>query len=874
MRDRRNLSQEELELLQARAPEPMLDSLDPALAEPVARPVAQWENYERTGELRSLPVPEERQERGAFDALHSVGDRLKAQRALEGDDGGFLDPWEADPWKIGSVSVPNLFATVWNLPGSVARGAGELASTVSPWHIGKELGRRAAIASFANEAAGEDDRIYRYYHDFLIEHTDSQLTEEQETLVTLASEVFGPFLEATLANPYDPANVDLFDPDKTAERMSLVHAVGEQIEGVLPVTPWDGDYNPEWSENLSRMIQEESGEIVLEVGLGAVSGGGGLVSSAVRRTTGAVRQGVRQVASDIRMEGVFDLDDVDLMTGRDYGQQRRAATVELDYVQQHRSVHGATGGVIQDPETGRTFISTAAHFVVGKGQRVVDEAGELLRIEGQPVDFSGIRARTEGGEIGTVTGVSAIDLERDVALLEVTGLSGSLDLPDASLSDARTLLGREGALTETRVVGDTGAYLETGTAVGVKRESGAPVIGGGTQIAGVYLGTVGDLGVYAPGSVVSELLGQVGDRNVRLGRELSQRAVREGLFHRYTLEDPGVGLVNQVPGAEIIPFVPDVASPDILMPQFEAASVEPELHSLDPDEQWGDILTEMIGEMEERKTADFESELLHVEKPLMQSARESTFSVADPLADVFSRVSDDPGLFFAIGRRYQDEEGSYFRHRAFSDREQTRRYRRFMEESAPWDEFDFERGSVLVPPGRLLSAGGEASEHPHVLREGVVGFRDITELGQALSQLKDVSAEDFSLQIVRGLESSKADLGLDFSGRPFSFVFQAESVLELDLPKLSELRDVYGEIRESGGSLISSGMPVVFRVILRGYEIGMLKVVLRCLCRGTIFLLNWACLGCRLLDILRVKWLLSMKKFSLQDVHRRVQGDR
>ena len=93
-------------------------------------------------------------------------------------------------------------------------------------------------------------------------------------------------------------NADLFDPHTTSERMPMLHAVGEYVEGLLPASPWDTDYNPEWSKNVSTMIEEEAGEVALELLLGNIG--------TIARTTRRAVRSARNIIDDVRVKGVFD----------------------------------------------------------------------------------------------------------------------------------------------------------------------------------------------------------------------------------------------------------------------------------------------------------------------------------------------------------------------------------------------------------------------------------------------------------------------------------------------------------------------------------------------------------------------------------------
>ena len=585
--------------------------------------------------------------------------------------------------------------------------------------------------------------------------TGGGATEEQQIIGQFFQDV-GVFAQSTFMNPYDPANVGVFDPLQTVERMPALGAAAEYVEGASPITA-AGEYNPYWSENLSEAIREESGELLLEIGLGAVLGGAGVASGAVRRGVGAVHRGIRSSAADIRMEGLLD-----------FGELRRAATVELDLATRQGFRQSGVGGVIADPKTGQIYISTAAHVVTGQ--------------RGQPLDFAGIRATTGTGEIGTVQGVSAIDLERDIALLQVTGLTETLNLPDFPLSGSHTLLGRQGMRTDARIVGDSGAAIETTTAVGVAGESGAPLISGVTDIAGLYLGTLDQpgavtRGMYADADAISALIGQVGDSRVRLGRELSKQAYAQGLHHRITRGDADVRIEGQDLYARGgVGVFQEVPPPTILLPQFQMAQTQ--VHSR--DDEWRSVLSQMFAEQDD------------VSLP---------FSAATPFSQLFSEVSADPDLFFYVGRRGQDISGL-----GFLDQAQTERYREWVETRAPWDEFPLYEGAHLIPPGQVTTPSGQRIDRPYVSQEGVFGFRDVTELGRALREDSGLARDQFSLQIGRGIETADVHRRFGMDRTSSAFYLDVESLLELDLPDVAGLRNVFQEIRESGGQVRQFGI--------------------------------------------------------------------
>ena len=209
---------------------------------------------------------------------------------------------------------------------------------------------------------------------------------------------------------------------------------------------------------------------------------------------------------------------------------------------------------------------------------------------GAPVrDLSGIRATTREGDIGTVRGLAAVDLERDLALLEITGLDTGLSVSDAPLSDVHTLLGRVGETTDASIRGrETGATIRGTTARGVAGESGAHLLTESGEVGGVYLGEVAGEAVYSPGEGLSGLFGEVSDTRIPLDETLARQAQRESIQLRYGRGETGVegsGFVSRVESPGVID---DVLKPEILLPQFQVAAAADDsvLHSLsDPREE-------------------------------------------------------------------------------------------------------------------------------------------------------------------------------------------------------------------------------------------------------------------------------------------------
>ena len=759
MRNARNLSDEQIAELSA----------------PVDKPTAQWESFQETGALRPVSQRAPRRRGGPFEALHAVGERLEARGSLEFSevDLSSFDDISAERPSLFGLDLPRP-SKIWeNIPGSAGRLYDEVMGTISLQPLfNREAGfteQQRDIGRMVGDVATliwEDIPLVQAH----------RMQKERELARYYGREVSGDVL-------------------RTPEVESLSQVV-ETVEQISPVGPAEGG-GLEWRGTgaIAELIEQEPTEFLLELGTMGLGAG----------FTGARRmlRATRPFESDF-------FDDIDVFTGRDIGRQRQAATVELDIARQGRRdtsfARSGMGAVVADP-TGRQHIATAAHVVVGQ--------------HGRPLDVAGIRATTGTGEIGTVRGISQIDLERDIALLEVSGLTETLDIPDLP-GGRHTLLGREGTRAEARIVGESGASLETTTAVGVAGESGAPLIGEGADLVGGYTGLLEQdgrvvRGMYFPVSAVSDLLGEVDGRRIPLGRELSQRAVREGLGHRIGRGDVGVHIEGETPFVQRTPVTPgEVAAPVMLFPQVQFAGDSVQHHSFDPDDDWRGTLHAMMGEMAEQRQSRIqqrESRVRYADAPqpdvlLRQDRREALqqgqlpdFSPDAPLPELFSAVSADPELFFYVGQR-----GAELSEQAILDRPQTRRYRDWLEEGVPWeDEFPLEESSVLVDPGRMLSPEGRPSQHAHVMRQGVVGYRDVTELGQHLRGLGGVSREAYTLQVGRGVAADvQGQLGLGSS--PSDMFFQAESLLEIELPHVAELRDVYQEIRTSGGRVRQPGL--------------------------------------------------------------------
>ena len=569
------------------------------------------------------------------------------------------EPWEVDPVKIGGVSVPHLGATLVNLPGGMLRGVTDFLSAVSPYHLGKGLGIRAGEAAVAHTAAGDDDRLYRHFMDLQAKHRkDEGFTEIQQVLGGLGRDI-GTFAKGTFANPYDPADAALFDPSTTEKRMPMLHAVGEQIESVLPGTPWDQEYNPEWSENLSRLIQEESGELALEL----VGARFGSISRAVRSTSRGIRRGI----DDITFADTFDLDGVDVLGGRGAlsAQERLAqATVQL------RAYEGSRLRKVGTAVRTEEGLLTASHTLIGTPRRV---GGELTG----DLDIGQIHTRTLGDdpEFGAVRGILEIDPEQDIALLEEIGTGGpTVSLAEAVEAGTQQLgYGASGRLAEVHtprghVIGEEveserGGVLGFTSARSVGGVSGAGLVSPEGDLTGIYLGTLErggtEVGMFTPARGIERMLSErdVSAESLPVSqldsRANLERLYGEGLAQRVRRRDPGLTIRDTGPFATGL-FTEDAALPGET--SLDLQSGDPSFQDEGFDIEESADLSEFERRLDRRYSGP-EGKVPFEYDP------DQTFS------ELIRAVSKEEGVFFRIGRRDEDlsklvtpeDWGSYYR---------------------------------------------------------------------------------------------------------------------------------------------------------------------------------------------------------------------
>ena len=554
------------------------------------------------------------------------------------------EPWEVDPVKIGGVSVPHLGATLVNLPGGMLRGVTDFLSAVSPYHLGKGLGIRAGEAAVAHTAAGDDDRLYRHFMDLQAKHRkDEGFTEIQQVLGGLGRDI-GTFAKGTFANPYDPADAALFDPSTTEKRMPMLHAVGEQIESVLPGTPWDQEYNPEWSENLSRLIQEESGELALEL----VGARFGSISRAVRSTSRGIRRGI----DDITFADTFDLDGVDVLGGRGAlsAQERLAqATVQL------RAYEGSRLRKVGTAVRTEEGLLTASHTLIGTPRRV---GGELTG----DLDIGQVHTRTLGDdpEFGAVRGILEIDPEQDIALLEEIGTGGpTVSLAEAVEAGTQQLgYGASGRLAEVHtprghVIGEEveserGGVLGFTSARSVGGVSGAGLVSPEGDLTGIYLGTLErggtEVGMFTPARGIERMLSErdVSAESLPVSqldsRANLERLYGEGLAQRVRRRDPGLTIRDTGPFATGL-FTEDAALPGDT--SLDLQSGDPSFQDEGFDIEESADLSEFERRLERRYSGP-EGKVPFEYDP------DQTFS------ELIRAVSQEEGVFFRIGRRDED----------------------------------------------------------------------------------------------------------------------------------------------------------------------------------------------------------------------------
>jgi len=752
MRHQRSLTDEELALL----------------SEPVDRPTAEWDTFQETGQLRPVESsrPEGRVIGGPWAAFHGV-EELPADTSREADD----NPWYPRWGEIRKHFWP-----------SAGRLYDEVLGYVSPQILFDRYAgfteQQREIGSLVSDAARSLFSFDVSPHFLTGSEIGTLPTTPEEDLSFYRSRLESQF-------PHTAPSMPGYDDPKVAEELELRElkrkypSLTQMSEGLQALTPVHPERGWQGTQALSRMVEQEPFEFALDIGLSAT--GIGVGAAGVRGTVRGFRVARRAVSP---LEDIGDaLSDIDVLTGElsPVGRLRRS-TVDIEvqgtrsWDLQNLSRFGRRRrelgtGVLVSP----TEIVTASHTLTGKTDAAFP-------------NIERITATIAGGQridVGTISGLSP---EADIAVLDLPDsvdaplldIAGDIDDFDVLYGKSRIGEGYDSGTIGREIARDpiTGAALRETSYVGRGGLSGAGLATERGQLAGIYLGTYDDVGMFADASTVQRFLEE--DRPTFDVQDFDRSWHRQRLMDRalYNREGAEIGL--------------GVRSLDAL----STFGSQYELQSRDPDDDWRGSLLGMLEEMEQYRRVDERRLALDDIQSAMYEGL--GFSQDATLAEMFRAVEKDPELFFYVGRRGVDVED-----RAYVDRGETKRYRRWEEAGSPVDEFDFEKSSRLVPAGQFLSAEGVASQHPHVVKHGVFGYGNIEALGQHLRQVfekaGDVPLDDYSLQLVRGrpseIDATKIGYGDVTRRSSADFLPGAQGLLEFDLPSLDVLRDVYSEVR-------------------------------------------------------------------------------
>lgn len=300
--------------------------------------------------------------------------------------------------------------------------------------------------------------------------------------------------------------------------------------GFVESTP----FGPRGWTGFVEYLEQEPAELPLEL---ALMGAG-------RAATGARRL--------VRSARPFDADvfsDTDLLSGRLTPQEQlRRATLHIDVLGQRQ------WNPFELSSFGRRELLEQGAGTVVSPQEVLTASHILTGHQGTGAfDVQSIRARTYTGQQVDVPSVSGILPEADIAVLDlppeinVAPLNIMTDIPDIQIG-----LGGEG------IVGGgvrdiySGSMIRGTTYQGVAGESGSGLVTESGGLSGIYLGMLGDQGLFADAPTVSSFLQQarptfeVGQLDTTLHR---QRLIERGLHYqaagqglalhgRYGVQDP------------------------------------------------------------------------------------------------------------------------------------------------------------------------------------------------------------------------------------------------------------------------------------------------------------------------------------------------
>ena len=313
---------------------------------------------------------------------------------------------------------------------------------------------------------------------------DSSFTVEQIVAGKTVAEAVSYYgFDASRRNQYDIGDYNkYFSESAVARRYPTLTMAGQQIDRVLPWSPWRGYQGAEafWKE-----FQTEPGDLLLDLGLSASGFGAGV--AAARQVIRPFRMLSRAIDPLSDLPKVFD--DVNVLTGEVSAARRlQEGTVEID-VLGRRSLRNF--GRRERVRTGLGFaledqtVATAAHVIVGH--------------EGAPGVARRIRARAFSGDVVDVSGVRT-DLEVDTAILDLPRLPGVRGM---SLADSSRLMGLDERMGN--VLGTYRGSLGFTDYQSVRGASGMGLVSESGEAAGMYLGVLGGRGIFTPASRIEAL---------------------------------------------------------------------------------------------------------------------------------------------------------------------------------------------------------------------------------------------------------------------------------------------------------------------------------------------------------------------------------
>ena len=745
MREHRNLSEEELALLSA----------------PVEKPTAQWDSYQESGTLR--PVREPEMIGGPWAAFHGLEERRSSRVESEGDE----DPWYPRWGEIKRQFLPSAGRLYDEVVGYISSQV-----LFDPYGEGfteqqRELG---SLVSDTAKSLFSFDVSSDFFGGSEIGGLPS--TPEQD-LASHRLRLQRQFPHtAEFMGGYD--DLEVAEELEQREMQRRYPSLTQMSEGLQAITPIHPEHGWQGTHALSRLIEQEPAEFALDLAFSATGIGAGLAG--VRGTARGIRAARRGVSP---LEDIGDaFGDIDLLTGElsPIGRLRRS-TVDIEvrgtrsWDLQNLSQFGRRRremgtGVLVSP----TEIVTASHTLTGKTDAAFP-------------DIERIVATTSGGQRVDIESISGLSPEADIAVLD---LPESVDAPlldisgDISGSDVLYGRSRVGEGYQSGSVGGeiardpiTGAALRETSYVGRRGLSGAGLVTEQGELAGIYLGTVDDAGMFADAPTVQRFLEE--DRPTYGVQDFDRSWHRERLMARALHGGEGVE-------SAISPF------------DFVSTFQGSQLHSRDPELEQ----TLFEGDWHERFGRGVSRERL------------PQLSASDPLHEIYGSVSGHRNLFFRLGTRGEDVSGL-----RNLDVEQTLAYREwYHSERPPAEDFRMMGGGEPI----VSTVLDPDPETPLIQSAGVMGIADITALSRHL-QRREESGGQLGVQLFG--PSGQRTVGVDptsdvlqvitgrspvapFGGRDPSihlpghqFVYEPEVLFELDVPEVDELRRIYRDMGET-----------------------------------------------------------------------------